>query len=207
MRPRSNRPVPPSRSQSSGEASQLLVAWGEGDSTALERLIPLVYRELRDLARRRLRGERPGHSLQATDLVHEAFLRLIQQRDASWQHRSQFLAVAATIMRRILVDRARRHRYQKRGGAAVHIPIDEVAIVSPAHPDQIVALDEALTKLEQFDSRKSTVVELRYFGGLTTDEIAQHLDVSPITVKRDWSLARAWLHRHMSHGGPAQDKG
>jgi RNA polymerase sigma factor (TIGR02999 family) len=183
------------------------VAWGEGDSTALEHLIPLVYRELRDLARRRLRGERPGHSLQATDLVHEAFLRLIQQRDAGWQHRSQFLAVAATIMRRILVDRARRQRYQKRGGAAVHIPIDEVAIVSPAQPDEIVALDEALTKLEEFDRRKSAVVEMRYFGGLTTDEIAQHLDVSPITVKRDWSLARAWLHRHMSHDGPAQDKG
>ena len=180
------------------------MAWGEGDSTALEHLIPLVYQELRYLARRHIRGERPGHSLQATDLVHEAFLRLIQQRDAGWQHRSQFLAVAATIMRRILVDRARRHRYQKRGGEAVRIPIDEVAIVSPARPDEIVALDDALTKLEQRDRRKSAVVELRYFGGLTTDEIAQHLDISPITVKRDWSLARAWLYQHMSRGGPGQ---
>jgi RNA polymerase sigma factor (TIGR02999 family) len=189
----------PTSSQASGEASRLLLAWGAGDATALDRLMPIVYRELRYLARRKMRGERPGHSLQTADLVNEAYLRLVHQQNAGWRHRAQFFAVAATLMRRILVDRARRHRYQKRGGPAIHVTLDDEAIASPARPEELMALDAALQRLEQHDSRKSAVVELRYFGGLTTEEIAEHLGVAPITVKRDWSLAKAWLHREMAH--------
>jgi RNA polymerase sigma factor (TIGR02999 family) len=161
--------------------------------------MPLVYRELRYLARRKMRGERSGHSLQATDLVNEAYLRLAQQHDAGWCHRTQFFAVAARVMRRILIDRARSHQYQKRGGPARHVAIDDVALVSPARPEELVILDAALQRLEQHHSRKAAVVELRYFGGLTTEEIAEHLGVAPITVKRDWSLAKAWLYREMAH--------
>jgi RNA polymerase sigma factor (TIGR02999 family) len=181
------------------DVSQLLAAWVAGDGSALDRLIPLVYRELRLLARRQMRDERAGHSMQATDLVNEAYLRLVEQQDARWQHRSQFLAIASKMMRRILVDRARRRGYQKRGAHAAHIDIDDVPVMSPERPDAIVALDEALKRLEQHDPRKATVVELRYFGGLTTDEIAACLGVAPITVKRDWSLAKAWLYREMQH--------
>ena len=187
----------PRSSSASGEASRLLLAWGAGDPTALDRLMPLVYRELRYLARRKMRAERPGHSLQATDVVNEAYLRLVHQQNAGWRHRAQFFAVAARLMRRILIDRARRRQYQKRGGPAVHVALDDAAIVSPARADELVALDAALQRLEQHDSRKSAVVELRYFGGLTTEEIAEHLGVAPITVKRDWSLAKAWLYREM----------
>jgi len=158
----------------------------------------LVYRELRALARRQIRGERPGHSVQPSDLVNEAFLRLVHQQRAGWRHRSQFLAIAATIMRRILVDHARRRRYQKRGGAPVKISLGSVPLISPARPDELVALDDALQRLQRQDERKSAVVELRYFGGLTTDEIAEHLGVSAITVKRDWALAKAWLYREMT---------
>jgi len=182
----------------SDEVSRLLIAWSGGDTTALDKLIPHVYQELRRLARRQMRAERPGHTLQTTGLVNEAYLRLVQQRSVAWQHRSQFFAVAANIMRRILVDHARRHRYQKRGGGAMQVPLDDVAVVSPARPWEIVAMDDALQSLEQHDPRKSTVVELRYFGGMTIEEIAQHLGVSPITVKRDWAFAKAWLGRHIS---------
>ena len=188
---------PPDRPAPS-DVSQLLTKWGAGDGSALDKLIPLVYRELRLLARRQMRDERAGHSMQATDLVNEAYLRLMEQQEARWQHRSQFLAIASKMMRRILVDRARRRGYQKRGARAVHIDIDDVAVMSPERPDAIVALDEALKRLEQHDARKATVVELRYFGGLTTDEIAACLGVAPITVKRDWSLAKAWLSREIA---------
>jgi RNA polymerase sigma-70 factor, ECF subfamily len=189
---------------STGQVSQLLVAWCAGDETALGQLIPLVYRELRHLARRQMRRERPGHSLQTTDLVNEAYIRLVDQQHAQWQHRSQFFAVAASMMRRILVDHARRHRYQKRRGNATHIDIDGVAIISPPRPDNVLALDDALRRLEEHDKRKSSVVELKYFGGLTVPEIAELLSVSPITVKRDWSMAKAWLYRHMSHARDTQ---
>jgi RNA polymerase sigma-70 factor (ECF subfamily) len=189
---------------SSDNVSQLLVAWGGGDSTALDRLIPLVYQELRYLARRHLRRERHDHTLQTTDLVNEAFLRLVKQREGQWQHRSQFFAVAASIMRRILVDHARKRGYQKRGGGAVRLPFDEVALVSPVRADEIIALDEALAKLDRHDKRKSQVVELRYFAGLSVDEIAEFLSVSPITVKRDWAMAKAWLYRQMSHPEPME---
>jgi RNA polymerase sigma-70 factor, ECF subfamily len=181
------------------DVSQLLEAWGGGDRTALERLMPLVYRELRYLARRQMRRERSNHSLQPTELVNEAYLRLVQQRAAQWQHRAQFFAVAASIMRRILVDHARRSHYQKRGGGAVRMSLDEVDLVSAAPAEQIVALDGALEALEAVDQRKSQVVELRYFAGLSIDEIAHVLSVSPVTVKRDWALAKTWLYRHMSH--------
>ena len=181
------------------DVSQLLEAWGAGDKTALERLMPLVYRELRYLARRQMRRERSNHSLQATELVNEAYLRLVQQRAAQWQHRAQFFAVAASIMRRILVDHARRSHYQKRGGGAVRMSLDEVDLVSAAPAEQIVALDGALEALEAVDQRKSQVVELRYFAGLSIEEIAHVLSVSPVTVKRDWALAKTWLYRHMSH--------
>jgi RNA polymerase sigma factor (TIGR02999 family) len=181
------------------DVSELLVAWGAGDRTALDRLLPLVYRELRYLARRQLRRERPDHSLQTTDLVNEAYLRLVGHRNANWQHRAQFLAVSARIMRRILVDHARRTQYQKRGGGAVRIPLDDVTLVSGAASEDVVALDDALQKLSLHDPRKCQVVELRYFGGLTVEEIAQHLGVAEITVKRDWSIAKAWLSRQISH--------
>ena len=181
------------------DVSQLLEAWGGGDKTALERLMPLVYRELRYLARRQMRRERSNHSLQPTELVNEAYLRLVQQRAAQWQHRAQFFAVAASIMRRILVDHARRSHYQKRGGGAVRMSLDEVDLVSAAPAEQIVALDGALEALEAVDQRKSQVVELRYFAGLSIEEIAHVLSVSPVTVKRDWALAKTWLYRHMSH--------
>ena len=181
------------------DVSELLVAWGAGDKTALDKLLPLVYRELRSLARRQLRRERPDQSLQTTDLVNEAYLRLVGHRNANWQHRAQFLAVSATIMRRILVDHARRNHYKKRGGGAVRIPLDDLTLVSAAASDDVVALDDALHKLSAHDRRKSQVVELRYFGGLTVEEIAQHLGVSEITVKRDWSIAKAWLSRQISH--------
>ncbi|MET0166971.1 MAG: sigma-70 family RNA polymerase sigma factor [Vicinamibacterales bacterium] len=183
----------------SDEASRLLLAWCAGDEDALGKLIPLVYKELRWLARRQMRGERAGHSLQTTDLVNEAYLRLVGQRHVRWEHRSQFFGVAAGMMRRILVDHARRYRYQKRGGNAIRIDMDDVALMSPARPDEIVALDDALRRLEQYDKRKSSVVELRYFGGLTVNEIAELLGVAPVTVKRDWSMAKAWLYRQMSH--------
>lgn len=183
------------------DVSELLVAWGAGDRNALDRLLPLIYRELRYLARRQLRRERPDHSFQTADLVNEAYLRLVGQRNASWRHRQQFLAVTAKIMRRILVDHARRAHYQKRGGGAVRIALDDLTLVSAAASEDVVALDDALQKLSLHDERKSQVVELRYFGGLTVEEIAQHLGVSPITVKRDWSIAKAWLSRQISHSG------
>jgi len=181
------------------DISDLLAAWSGGDQAALDELTPLVYRELRKIARRHLRRERPGHTLQSSDLVNEVYLRLAAQTDAQWQHRSHFFAVAAGLMRRILVDHARRRTYRKRGGSAVRVPLDEAAPVSATHDEQLAALDEALTELQRRDKRKCQVVELRYFGGLNVDEISEVLGVSPVTVKRDWAMAKAWLHRHMKH--------
>ena len=180
---------------SADDVSGLLVAWAAGDSTAFAKLMPLVYHQLKRVARRRLAGERAAHTLQPSDLVNEAYLRLVQQTEARWRHRTQFMAVASQMMRRILVDHARRSHYQKRGGGAARVALDETMLVSAAPAADLVALDEALRTLARHDPRKAQVVELRYFGGMTVDEIAQHLDVSPVTVKRDWSLARAWLCR------------
>jgi RNA polymerase sigma factor (TIGR02999 family) len=183
---------------SAHEITGLLLAWRDGDSGALERLTPLVYQELRRLARGYLRGERAGHTLQTTDLVHEAYLRLIDARQMRWQNRAHFFAVSAQLMRRILVDFARARRHLKRGGGAAQVSLDEALTIGPEHDADLVALDDALTDLAKLDERQSKVVELRFFGGLSEPEIAEVLQVSPRTVSGDWHLARAWLLRELS---------
>jgi RNA polymerase sigma-70 factor, ECF subfamily len=175
----------------------LLLKWGRGDEGALERLIPLVHRELHQIAQRCMAGERAGHSLQATVLVNEAYVRLVDAKAVAWHNRAHFLAVAARIMRRILVDHARAHRAQKRGGPAVRVTFDEALVVTNEPREDFVALDDALEALTAFDERKSRVIELRFFGGLSVEETASVLKVSPETVMRDWRLARAWLQREM----------
>jgi len=178
----------------------LLLQWGQGDQTALDRLIPLVHQQLHQIARRCMAGERAGHSLQATALVNEAYLRLINAKDVAWHDRAHFLAVAARVMRRILVDHARSRHYQKRGCDAVRVTLDEALVVA-SEPDQdFGALDEALTALAVVDARKSQVVEMRFFGGLTLEETAEALQVSRDTVKRDWKIAKLWLLRELRGG-------
>ncbi|HEY9282435.1 MAG TPA: sigma-70 family RNA polymerase sigma factor [Pyrinomonadaceae bacterium] len=180
------------------EITRLLLAWGEGDESALAALTPLVEAELRRRAHRYMRGERAGHTLQTTALVNEAYLRLVDSKNVRWQNRAHFFAVSAQLMRRILVDFARSRGYQKRGGGAPHVELDEAAVVSDDRGAEMVALDEALKALAELDGRQSQVVELRYFGGLTDREIAELLKVSEATVRRDWTLARAWLRRELS---------
>ena len=175
----------------------LLLDWGNGDEAALDRLIPLVHRELHQIARRCLAGERVGHSLQATALVNEAYVRLVEAQGVGWQDRLHFLAVAARIMRRILVDHARGRLARKRGGHAERVTFEEELEVSDDRRQDFVALDDALTALAQFDQRKSRVVELRFFGGLSVEETASVLKVGPDTVMRDWRLAKAWLRGEM----------
>jgi RNA polymerase sigma factor (TIGR02999 family) len=176
----------------------LLLAWGRGDETALDQLIPLVHDELRQLARRHMAGERPGHTLQATALVNEAYLRLIEVNQVRWQNRAHFFAMASRVMRRILVDAARARGYQKRGGGAETVSLDEALLVSGEPRQDLVALDDALNALAAFDLRKSQVVEMRFFGGLRVEETAAALHVSADTVMRDWRLAKAWLVRELS---------
>ena len=183
---------------SSKQITQLLVAWGDGDQSALEELTPLVYEELRRLAHHYMDRERPGHTLQTTALVNEAYVRLIDWKNVHWQNRAHFFAVSAQLMRRILVDFARSRRYAKRGGGVLAVTLDEAALVSNEKGTDIVALDEALLSLTELDARQSRVVELRFFGGLSIEETAEVLKVSPGTVRRDWSLARAWLHRELT---------
>ncbi len=178
----------------------LLRAWGDGDQSALEHLTPLVYQELHRLARRHMSRENEGHTLQATALIHEVYLRLVEFQSVRWQDRAHFFAVCARLMRRILIDFARSHDSLKRGGSEPKLTLDEGLIVSPDVPAQLVDLEHALTKLAQEDPRKSSVVELRFFGGLTVKETAEVLKVSPDTVMRDWSMARAWLLREMDEG-------
>ena len=180
-----------------GEVSGLLRAWGDGDRGALDRLTPIVYDELRRLASHYMRGERPGHSLQATALVNEAYVRLVDYKGMQWQNRAHFFAVSAQLMRRILVDHARRHN-MKRGGGVQHVSLDETAIVGGDRAADLVALDDALEALARLDSRKVQVVELRFFGGLSVEETAEVLKVSSVTVMRDWSTAKAWLYRELS---------
>lgn len=177
------------------DITRLLLAWNNGDEAALEELTPLVYAELHRLARRYMGRERSGHTLQTSALVNEAYLRLIDWKNVQWQNRAHFFAVSAQLMRRILVDFARANAYAKRGGGALHLDLEEVAVVSPDRGTDIVALDEALTSLAALSPRQSQVVELRFFGGLSLEETAEVLKVSIGTVRRDWSLARAWLHR------------
>ena len=177
------------------------LAWGQGDEAALERLIPLVHDELRRIARRHMGRERVGHTLQATALVNEAYLRLIEVQHVNWQNRAHFLAVSARLMRRILVDFARSKHYQKRGGGAAKVTFDEALIGANEAGQDLVALDDALEALAKVDERKSRVIELRFFGGMSVEETASVLTVSPDTVMRDWRLAKAWLLREMK--GPA----
>jgi RNA polymerase sigma factor (TIGR02999 family) len=178
------------------DVTALLLAWSNGDEAARSRLFEAVYDELRQLARGRLRGERPDLSLAPTVLVHEAYLKLIDQRRVQWQNRSHFYSIAGHLMRRILVDHARARAAAKRGANA-RIPLDDVDVGVPPHDVDVIALDAALDKLASVDRRQSELVELRFFAGLTVEEAAAALDVSPITVKRDWALARAWLFREL----------
>jgi RNA polymerase sigma factor (TIGR02999 family) len=181
------------------QVTQLLRAWRNGDQAAFERLLPLVYDELRRLAGHYLRGERQGHTLQSAALVHEAYLQLLGQ-EIDWQSRAHFLGVAAQAMRRVLVDYARSRNYQKRGGQVAHVEIEAAATVALTQAGELVALDDALQGLEKLDPRKSRVVELRYFGGLSVEETAEVLGISVPTVVRDWNTAKAWLRREMSRG-------
>jgi len=175
----------------------LLLAWNRGESDALDALMPLVYEELRRLAAHYMKGERSGHTLQATALVNEAYLRLIEVQQVRWQNRAHFFAMAARLMRRILVDAARARAYQKRGGGASLLSLDEALVVPTEPGNDLVALDDALTALAAVDSRKSQVVEMRFFGGLSLDETAETLHVSRDTVKRDWNMAKLWLLREL----------
>ena len=180
------------------EITRLLVAWGDGDESALEALTPLVYEELHRLAHHYMRNERAGHTLQSSALVNEAYVRLIDWKSVRWQSRAHFFGVSAQLMRRILVDFARSRNYAKRGGQLGVIPIDDAVVVSDDKGADIVALDEALESLAKLDERQSKVVELRFFGGLSVEETAEVLHISSGTVRRDWSIARAWLRREIT---------
>lgn len=183
------------------DVTRLLVAWGDGDGEALDRLMPLVYGELRRLAARHMRRERSGHTLQTTALIHEVYLRLIGQRQVRWQNRAHFFAICAQLMRRIVVDHARRGQRAKRGGAAERLSLDHAVLLTPGQSAEVVALDEALERLAKIDGRKSRVIEMRYFGGLSVDEAAAALGVSENTVIRDFGLAKAWLRRELEGAG------
>lgn len=184
------------------DVTELLQAWSEGDERALEKLTPFVYRELYRLAGKYMGRERPGHTLQATALVNEAYLRLIDWKNVKWQNRSHFFGVSAQLMRRILVDYARSHRYAKRGGGAIPVALDDVEIAQPADDRLLLLLevDIALERLAAMDAQLARVVELRYFGGLSVEEAAETLKVAPITVIRHWNFAKAWLVRELEHG-------
>jgi RNA polymerase sigma factor (TIGR02999 family) len=181
------------------DVSTLLRAWSDGDQAALDKLTPIVYDELRRLAGYYMGRERSGHSLQATALVNEAYLKLVDCTRMRWENRAHFFAVSAQLMRRILVDHARRHNL-KRGAGCQHIELEDSALGAAARDEDLVALDEAMQALARFDPRKAQVVELRFFGGLSVDESAEVLKISPVTVMRDWSTARAWLYREISAG-------
>jgi RNA polymerase sigma-70 factor, ECF subfamily len=182
-----------------GEVSGLLRAWGDGDRGALDKLTPIVYDELHRLASRYMRGERPGHSLQTSALVNEAYMRLVEYKGMQWQNRAHFFAVSAQLMRRILVEHARRHNL-KRGGRVQHVSLEETAVLGGDRAANLVALDDAMNALARIDHRKVQVVEMRFFGGLSVEETAEVLKVSSVTVMRDWSTAKAWLYRELAGG-------
>lgn len=182
------------------EVTQLLQAWSGGDQEALEMLVPLVYEELHRLASHYMSGERPGHTLQTSALVNEAYLRLVDWKNVQWQNRAHFFGVAAQMMRRILVDFARSRHYAKRGGEARQVSLAEAAVVSAERGEDFIALDDALERLVAIDPRKCRIVELRYFGGMSVEETAEALKISSRTVMREWSLAQAWLHRELVKG-------
>jgi RNA polymerase sigma-70 factor (ECF subfamily) len=179
------------------DVTELLLAWGQGDESAFERLVVMVHAELRRLARRQMAGERPGHTLQTTALVNEAYLRLIDLSQVRWQDRAHFLGMSARVMRRILVDHARARAASKRGGHDQKVPIEDAAAVTGERSVDLIALDDALQALAAVDSRKSQVVEMRFFGGLNIEETAESLHVSPETIKRDWRVAKVWLLREL----------
>jgi RNA polymerase sigma factor (TIGR02999 family) len=182
---------------SAHQITDLLVNWRKGDKAALDELMPLVYDELHRLAHRYMKRERPGQTLQTTALVNEAYLRLVDSKEIDWQDRAHFFAIAAQIMRHLLVDRARARRYAKRGSGGRQVTLDETAVISSERDLELLGLDEALNKLTAIDARKSRLVELRYFGGLSVEETAEVLGVSGITVKREWSKTKAWLYREL----------
>jgi len=192
--------TPPSPSQQ--QVTQLLGDWSGGDEKALEKLIPLVQPELHRLAHHYMSRERPGHTLQTTALLDEAYLRLVDNAKRDWQNRTHFVAAAAQLMRRIMVDHAREREALKRGGGAVKVSLDEAALVTETRSQELLALDEALERLSAQDPRKSQIVELRYFGGLTVEETAALLKVSQRTVEREWNMAKAWLYRALREGEP-----
>jgi RNA polymerase sigma factor (TIGR02999 family) len=192
------------RAQTSQHVTQLLVAWSNGDEAALESLTPLIYDELRRLARHYMKDESPGHTLQATALVHEAYLQLIEQKQVKWQNRAHFFAISAKLMRRVLVSMARARHAHKRGGASAPLSLDEASVFSQDRAAELVALDDALKALEELDKRKSQVVEMRFFGGLSVEETAEVLKVSPDTVMRDWKRAKAWLYSELSRTGTSR---
>jgi RNA polymerase sigma factor (TIGR02999 family) len=180
------------------QITELLAEWRDGNQSALDELYPLVYDELHRLARRYMSRERKGHTLQTTALINEAYVRLVDQKNVQWANRSHFFAISAQIMRRILIDHARRYGYAKRGGGAKQVSLEEVAAIVPEQGRELIRLDEALKSLAERDPRRSQVVELRYFGGLNNEEIAGVLNVSQNTVTRDWNMARAWLYQQLS---------
>ena len=181
------------------DVTQLLLKWSQGDQGAIDELLPMVYRELHKIAHRYLNKERGEHTLQTTALVHEAYIKLIDQTRVQWQNRAHFFGIAAQAMRRILVDYARTRKREKRGGDDVKLQLDEAAGVSTGEKSiDLVALDEALTRLSKFDERQAKVVELRYFSGMTEEETAEVLSISPATVRRDWNMAKAWLHSQLT---------
>lgn len=180
------------------QITELLAEWSDGKQAALDELYPLVYDELHRLARRYMSRERKGHTLQTTALINEAYVRLVDQRNVHWSNRSHFFAISAQIMRRILIDHARRHAYAKRGGGLHQVSLEEAATVTPEQSSELIRLDEALKSLADMDPRRSRVVELRYFGGLSNEEIAGVLHVSTNTVTRDWNMARAWLYQQLT---------
>lgn len=183
----------------SADASRLLRAWSDGDQNALEKLIPIVFAELHRLARRHMRRERAGHSLQTTALVNEAYMRLVEYKRMQWKDRAHFFAVSSQAMRRILVEHARRHNL-KRGGNVQHVGLEEAATLGGGEDIDLVALDRALNGLARMDPRKAQIIEMRFFGGLSVEEAAEVLRISPITVKRDWRAARAWLYHELTGG-------
>lgn len=207
---RADGPEPPAggslASSRPRDLTELLVAWRGGESSALDRLVPLVYAELRRVAHRHLRGERPEHDLQTTAIVHEAYLRLIDVHGVRWQNRAHFFAIASQLVRHILVDAARARGAKKRGGDISHVLLDETAVPSPERGADLLALDAALLELATIDPRKARVVELRYFGGLSVQETAEVLKVSPDTVMTDWHMAKLWLLRELGHGPAAQGR-
>lgn len=184
-------------SQSSENVTRLLLDWSKGNKEALDRLVPIVYEELRRQASRYLRRERAGHSLQTTALIHEAYIRLVDQRNVHWQNRAHFYGIAAQLMRRILVDHARTRTRAKRGGSGIRVSLDEATTITTSKDVDIVALDEALGRLAEIDQQQSRIVELRFFSGLNVEETAEVLRISPATVKREWRMAKAWLHREI----------